>query len=132
MKATTMSTTPTVRSTTGTQAGARRGDGPAALVIWLGLPSIEWPDAKRRTTAHLPRRRPQFLPRSALSESPGSDRQRGPAAEQKVALGGIAGGGDRRVVRRRRLGSAPHAAEQVGAHRMEYVVALELKTVDEG
>src|SRR6266542_264200 len=50
--------------------------------------------------------------------------QRLELALQEVALGGVLGAGDRRLVRHRRLAAPAQAAEQV--------VALEVEAVDEG
>src|SRR6266540_610143 len=58
--------------------------------------------------------------------------QRLELALQEVALGGVLGAGDRRLVRHRRLAAPAQAAEQVGADGVEQVVALEVEAVDEG
>jgi len=58
-------------------------------------------------------------------------RKRLTAALQEVALDRVLGAGDRRLVGQRGLGAAPQAAEQVGADRVEQVVAVEVQAVDE-
>src|SRR5438128_1291962 len=54
------------------------------------------------------------------------------AALQEVALSHILGEGDRRLVRQRCLGVAPQATEQIGANRVEHVIATEVEAVDKG
>jgi hypothetical protein len=51
------------------------------------------------------------------------------AALQEVALARVVGAGDRRRVRQRRFVLAAHAPEQIGADRVEQVMAIE--TIDE-
>ena len=54
------------------------------------------------------------------------------SALKELALGRVLGLRDRGVVRQRCVGVAPQSSEQVGADRMEQVVATKVEAINEG
>jgi hypothetical protein len=74
---------------------------------------------------------PRRLP-SGRAGGRGSSRagERLTAPLQEVALARVVGTGNRRLVRRRGFVVAAHAPEQIGANRVEHVIAIELGAVE--